>query len=319
MRRLLIPVVVLGLFMVSVRTSYAYYGVSAVTPPSSASAGAWASVTPTPTPSPSPTPTPTPIVNPIVLNEIMYHPVVEGGTMPNGEWVELYNNSSSPVDVAGWQIKDALDHTITISTANSNNNGDLLDAGETVVPGNGWLVVYKNGVSIFNNAGDTVNLYNGSTLVDSVTYAGSKAAGLTLARIPDGTGAWVDPVATPGEPNRLEEVYQSVPVLMTLVPEETAVPTPLPSTTPEPTSAPMSTTPEPTAVQNNSSETPMPEPSATPVLETPIPSETPLPSPAEMPVVAGTPEPTAEPIVAPTSTPEISPVPSIEPNATPVL
>lgn len=139
----------------------------------------------------------------IVLNEIMYHPEVEGGSMPEGEWVELYNNTDDDVDVAGWEIRDDDGHTIVVSFSNSDNNGNLEDDGETVVPASGWLVVYKNGSSIFNNDGDTVELYNlSSALVDSHTYAGGKGENVTEARVPDGSGGlWQDPLPTPGRKN----------------------------------------------------------------------------------------------------------------------
>jgi len=141
----------------------------------------------------------------VVLNEIMYNPVDEDGSIPNGEWVELYNNADYDIDVAGWQIRDDDGHIITISNSNSDNDLDTADSGETIVPRHAWLTVYRNGSAIFNNTGDTVSLYNGAHLIDSYTYAGSKSDGLTAARIPDGTGSWVDPLATPGRKNVLSQ------------------------------------------------------------------------------------------------------------------
>ena len=139
----------------------------------------------------------------IVLNEIMYNPVGdEGASMPNGEWVELYNNSDATIDVAGWKIKDLVNNTITVSTTNSDNNLNTADSGETSVPAHGWLVVYRNGSAYFNNSGDTLYLLNNlNVLMDSHAYRGGKAEGLTEARSPDGTGAWVDPLPTPGRKN----------------------------------------------------------------------------------------------------------------------
>lgn len=146
----------------------------------------------------------------VVLNEIMYNPVGdENGSMPNGEWVELYNNADYDIDAVGWVIKDTVgyipSHDIIISTANSDNNLNTSDGGETIVPRHGWLTVYRNGSAIFNNGGDTVSLYNGSHLIDSYTYTGSKSDGLTAARVSDGIGNWVDPLATPGRKNVLSQ------------------------------------------------------------------------------------------------------------------
>ena len=46
----------------------------------------------------------------IKLNEIMPDPAGDDNApMPNGEWVELYNQGSWPVDVNGWWLYDAID------------------------------------------------------------------------------------------------------------------------------------------------------------------------------------------------------------------
>ncbi len=141
--------------------------------------------------------------SPVVMNEIMYDPTSdENGLMPDGEWVELYNNSDTDVDVADWEIRDDDGNVIVISTANSDNNLDLADSGETVVPAHDRLVVYRNGSEMLNNDGDVVSLFTDlDQLVDTHTYAGGKPEGNTEARLPEGTGDWQDPIATPGTPN----------------------------------------------------------------------------------------------------------------------
>ncbi len=139
----------------------------------------------------------------VVLNEILYNPVGDdSGSMPNGEWVELYNNSTADIDVNGWYITNSVASTLTISASNSDNNLNLSDGGETVVPAGGRLVVYQSGSELMNNGGDTITLYNAvNSLIDTRTYTSGKAEGLSEARIPDGVGTWVDPIATPGTPN----------------------------------------------------------------------------------------------------------------------
>ena len=142
----------------------------------------------------------------IVLNEILANPVGSDTALkPNGEWVELYNNSNINFDVAGWVVYDSDDsHELYITTANTNT-------GSTIVPAHGWLVVYRNGDSDFsiNNDVETIRLYNGypvssSVLIDSYSWTFEKPEGFSYARIPDGVGAWVDPVPTPGGTNILE-------------------------------------------------------------------------------------------------------------------
>ena len=58
----------------------------------------------------------------IVINEILYH---HYPTPPDGdgliaddpeEWIELYNNSSQPVDLSGWELDDAVEFTFEAGT-----------------------------------------------------------------------------------------------------------------------------------------------------------------------------------------------------------
>lgn len=153
----------------------------------------------------------------IVLNEILFNPIGnEYAHMPLGEWVELYNLSTQPIDVSGWKIKDATATPKTISVANSDNNLNYSDSGETIVPAKGYLTVYLNDSYLNNSGVEEVSLIDPKNVVrDKISYkfssAGTdgktvinvagKAEGHTLARVPDGTGSWIDPVATPGRAN----------------------------------------------------------------------------------------------------------------------
>lgn len=155
-----------------------------------------------------------PMLGDIVLNEFLPNPDGDdNASMPDGEWVELYNNNSFDMDVAGWYLYDNNDsQSLEITLSNSDNNNNILDAGETIVPAHGWLVVYMNGEYndwLNNTGGDSVRLYNDEIgigiLIDSYTYVSDALSGKSYARIPDGTGSWVDPIPTPGTPNVLED------------------------------------------------------------------------------------------------------------------
>ncbi len=164
----------------------------------------------------------------IVLNEIMPNPnggdanKVASDACKNdkecGEWVELYNTTNTPIDVTGWRVKDASGKSWKI-VANpdvgggdvvADSNGVLTDVGETVVPVDGYLVVYRNSASMgLGNGGDTVYLYDdgwgsAAILMDTHTFAaGDFYEGKSIARFPDGNGPWIDPEGTPGEENKL--------------------------------------------------------------------------------------------------------------------
>ncbi len=141
----------------------------------------------------------------VVLNEVLANPDgYDNAPMPGGEWIELYNNDDLDINVNGWVVYDEDGNELYITSENTNT-------GDTIVSANGWLAVYRNGDSDFdlNNDGDSIRFYDGypavsSNLIDEYTYTIPKPEGYSYARIPDGTGNWVDPIPTPGGPNRLE-------------------------------------------------------------------------------------------------------------------
>lgn len=130
----------------------------------------------------------------VVLNEFLPDP---GGddfaAAPNGEWVELYNNSSAPIDVNGWKLEDADGNQMTISAIKTEGAGTIISPG-------GVLKVYRRGSAegtgptfIMNNDGDTVKLLKpDDTQVDSYSYTFT-IEDKSFTRDPDGTGGWKDP------------------------------------------------------------------------------------------------------------------------------
>ncbi|MEP7162599.1 MAG: lamin tail domain-containing protein [Candidatus Moraniibacteriota bacterium] len=146
-------------------------------------------------------------LSPIVLNEFVLNPVGDDGAdRPNGEWIELYNILESPLDVAGWYFTNGDGEKLMITSANTAS-------GETLVPGQGQLVVYLES-SFLDNDADTLSLMNPlSTPLDftddivedvvDYTNASILPEGKSFARFPDGMGIWLDPEATPGEENEM--------------------------------------------------------------------------------------------------------------------
>ena len=163
----------------------------------------------------------------VVMNEFIPNPIgLDDALKPNGEWVELYNNSSVSFDLSGWTIYDNDDsHKLYITNSNTNTDG-------TIIAPHGFLVVYKNGDAdfILNNDTGSVRLATGypiasSVVVDSYLYDGEKPEGYSWARIPDGVGTWIDPIPTPGTTNEsieeiIEPIKETTPVVgESIVPE----------------------------------------------------------------------------------------------------
>lgn len=134
----------------------------------------------------------------VVLNEIYPRPN-EG----EKEFIELYNNGNTPVDIAGWKISEISGSSgekfYTIGSTTSSYATSI--GGSTLIPAYSFLTLNLSSNIALNNTGDTVKLYDSSmNLLDSHTF-GLVSEGKSLVRVPDGIGYWVDPEPTPGEPN----------------------------------------------------------------------------------------------------------------------
>jgi len=143
----------------------------------------------------------------VVLNEVLADPATG-----QQEFIELFNNGSVPVDVAGWTIAEKTGSGATTThsiVATPTLSADLIaydDSGSTIVPAGGFLALkFAGSVQYLNNDGDTVTLLDGAgSQLDEYAY-NTSLSGKSDARIPDGVGDWIDPVPTPGGPNLLAE------------------------------------------------------------------------------------------------------------------
>ncbi|NUN09042.1 MAG: lamin tail domain-containing protein [Ignavibacteriaceae bacterium] len=124
----------------------------------------------------------TTLENPVVMNEIYSR-----GTVGAPDWVEIYNLTSTPVDISGYMIYDIGGYT-------GNRPKKELPAG-TIVPANGYYVISTEGsgdASDFglSSAGENLWLENPSgAVVDSVLFA-AMIETQTYGRLPDGSANW---------------------------------------------------------------------------------------------------------------------------------
>src|SRR3989344_576096 len=93
------------------------------------------------------------------------------------EWVELFNSSTSNVNLDQWTIKE--------KTSSGNINSHSLPS--VFLPSNS-LCYFEFSSSSLNNDGDTVSINDQNSEVNSYTYTSTKQA-KTFSRIPDG-GTW---------------------------------------------------------------------------------------------------------------------------------
>lgn len=121
----------------------------------------------------------------------------DDASMPNGEWVEIYNPSNTPLNLENLNLYDNIGNEPDIIISNSNTlEGTIIDA-------NSYLVVYMNGRNRFlNNEGfEKIRLYKDDYLIDEVSYSGSKE-GLSWSKV---NNIWIQTIPTPNQENYFEE------------------------------------------------------------------------------------------------------------------
>lgn len=117
------------------------------------------------------TPTP-PARPPVILSELQYHP---SSSADSGDWFELYNPGTEPVDLTGWILRDATDDNVAVVP------------GGVVAPG-GYAVLCQDALRFqrafpmgptplgefgfgLGNGGDTLRIHAADgTLMLSLTY-----------------------------------------------------------------------------------------------------------------------------------------------------
>lgn len=149
----------------------------------------------------------------VVINEFLPNPI--GG----GEWIEFYNRGAELIDLTGWYLTDSdPSHILNITTANTISSDASTD-DLWIAPGE-FMVVYQNGDSDFllDNNIDQINLYDNaliSNLIDQYSYDTSLGdvvlENKSIARYPDGSDSWFDPIPSPLSNNILEKIINVTP------------------------------------------------------------------------------------------------------------
>ncbi len=167
-----------------------------------------------------------PFVQPgdVRFNEFMPDP----GAVPDrqGEFIELLNLSSSPIHLDGWSLVSATGQRQTLDPANGTTRippGGLLTLGPNpdTSSNGGVLIDYLLATFALDNTGDTLTLFQQSSVIDEVAY-GEEAgvpvyAGAALQRDPGCAASKSEPSScwcpapspwaddsdrgSPGEPN----------------------------------------------------------------------------------------------------------------------
>jgi hypothetical protein len=148
----------------------------------------------------------------LLISEVLYDPL---GTEPNEEWIEIFNNTSSPVELTDWMISDNMSTDVISPTVTIPVGGCLVIAASedfyTSYPGFTGAIVFVADGKLGNglgNTGDRLVLKDSEGMViDQMSYGTDTtafdpacldvAAGHSLERSPanvdtDTAADWID-------------------------------------------------------------------------------------------------------------------------------
>ncbi|NOJ27125.1 MAG: hypothetical protein DA330_03845 [Nitrososphaera sp.] len=114
----------------------------------------------------------------VLINEIELNP---SGTDAGSEMVELYNNSSSPVDIGGWTLSSTSGRTVVVTI----NEGTTIDPeGHVVIMASSQWLDNENEIIVLED--------NNGRQVDEVgPFSDEKNDERTWQRVSDGAGNWI--------------------------------------------------------------------------------------------------------------------------------
>jgi len=135
---------------------------------------------------------PTYVDSDVIINEVMADPwpSYDNATWPGGEWVELYNNGSTSIDLTGYWLQDLAGNMIMLDE--NHLIGASADAATMLIHPQETRVVAVNATTnsgVLNNGQETLRLYlpNGS-IGDEVMWS-SNQPGFSIEANPSG-GMW---------------------------------------------------------------------------------------------------------------------------------
>ncbi|MBP9711571.1 MAG: lamin tail domain-containing protein [Candidatus Pacebacteria bacterium] len=148
----------------------------------------------------------------VVINEIMYNPT---GGDTNVEWIELYNNGISSVDLSSWFITDydsswhfhtiSPENTATISAGGYavlvHTSQSAFDVFKEKMPAYSGLL-FRASFTLGNVSGRIGLSSDHSTIIGDTSYVGTIETDDTDKSLQFVSGEWVASIQTPGANNQ---------------------------------------------------------------------------------------------------------------------
>lgn len=142
----------------------------------------------------------------VLISEFLPNPA---GKDADGEWIELFNSGTEPVDLSGWVLKDASGKSFSLD-------------GYRIAPAE-YLVLNSKTTKIgLNNGGETLFLYRSGDRKDQAEFSGTAGEGISVSRKIGESGLGGETVFSSSPTPGRENIFDSAPVEEALSPTERA-------------------------------------------------------------------------------------------------
>jgi hypothetical protein len=144
------------------------------------------------------------VINEFLASSVSCCPDTDGGTAEYDDWIEIYNESDAPINIAGMHLSDNPDDPFKFKVPDTNSE-------KTTIPAHGYLIIWADGDGSqgelhanfkLSAQGETVGLYyiDGRT-IDERTF-GAQSDDVSSGRSSDGSLTWTTfNTPTPGAAN----------------------------------------------------------------------------------------------------------------------
>ncbi len=132
----------------------------------------------------------------VIISEVAW---MGDATSASNEWIELYNDGSSAVDLTGWRLADNNNLSITLSGSLSAGAYAVLERGENAVPSTAFLIY--SGALV--NSGATLSLYRANNQLEDRVSGGENWQSIggdntTKETAQYTSSGWITAAPTPG-------------------------------------------------------------------------------------------------------------------------
>ena len=137
--------------------------------------------------------------SPLKMTELLSNSSADGTPFPDGEWLELFNDGPTDIDLSGWSIIDGMGNVTLLDPATLVSNDT--QAGAIIEADGRRIVQFTTGTELWNFYNHLMLADATGSIVDAAWYATDYGGNVSLIPAENPTDPWVpSPWMTPGQP-----------------------------------------------------------------------------------------------------------------------